>query len=234
MMEAIHVQVPDQCYRVEAWLISGRMDPTGVALPTVIPPADFRPLLEFRNLSRLTTSPCPVGSQAPSCAQAVAAFHDARVQFLADHPAYPEHQVETMRQHEYARLDEQQVTYLDHVGGTLPPDSLLEQDYQALKKTILGNPHSGSKASHAAYQKACDEIYAFFGCTSEEYEIIFTANASSAIRLVAESFPFQQGSQLLLTKDNHTSVHGLREYATSKGAMVKYIPWTMTCCCMTG
>lgn len=224
MMEAIHVQVPDQCYRVEAWLIRGRVDPTGVALPTVIPPVDFRPLLEFRNLSRLTTSPRPTGSQAPSCAQAAAAFHDAKVQFLADHPAYPEHQVEAMRQQEYARLDEQQVTYLDHVGGTLPPDSLLEQDYQALKKTILGNPHSGSKASHAAYQKACDEIYAFFGCTSEEYEIIFTANASSAIRLVAESFPFQQGSQLLLTKDNHTSVHGLREYATSKGAMVKYIP----------
>lgn len=218
MMEALRVQVPDQCYRVEAWLIRGVADPSGVALPALIAPPDFRPLLVFRTLSRLPSSHCAGRSTA------MAAFDNAKAQFLADNPGYPDREVEAMREQEYARLDEQEVTYLDHVGGMLPPESLLEQDYQALKKTILGNPHSGSKASHAAYQKACDEIYAFFGCTSEEYEIIFTANASSAIRLVAESFPFQQGSQLLLTKDNHTSVHGLREYAISKGAMVKYIP----------
>ncbi|MBJ6764847.1 aminotransferase class V-fold PLP-dependent enzyme, partial [Myxococcaceae bacterium JPH2] len=91
---------------------------------------------------------------------------------------------------------------------------------------ILGNPHTGSRTAEAAYEKARAEIYRFFHASPEEYEIIFTPNASGAIRLVAESFPFERGSELLLTKDNHTSVHGIREFAKSKGASVKDAPLT--------
>lgn len=211
MLDAVHAAVPDRRYQVEAWLLRGCVDAAHTPAQAALRAPDFSPLLAFH---------LPLQQDA----RAMRGFESARTQFLADHPDYPHDQVEAMRQQEYARLDEQQVTYLDHVGGTLPPDSLLEQDYQALKRTILGNPHSGSKASQDALHGACEQIHAFFGTTPEEYEILFTANASSAIRLVAESFPFQAGSQALLTKDNHTSVHGLREYATAKGAQVKYIP----------
>ena len=57
-----------------------------------------------------------------------------------------------------------------------------------------------------------------------EYEVIFTANASSAIRLVAEAFPFQNKSRLLLTEDNHNSIHGIREFARRAGAGIEYAP----------
>lgn len=224
MLAQFRKDVPDQRYRVEAWLLRGQADPAHAGTTLDITPPDFSPLLRCQQLTHRAS--CVGAERAVPAheAQALDAFTAARAQFLAEHPGFPDASVEKMRNEEYARLDEQHVTYLDHVGGTLPPESLLEQDLQALKHAILGNPHSGSKASQAAYQQARDTIYAFFGCSPDEYEVIFTANASSAIRLVAESFPFQPGTQLLLTKDNHTSVHGLREYARAKGALVKYIP----------
>jgi selenocysteine lyase/cysteine desulfurase len=38
---------------------------------------------------------------------------------------------------------------------------------------------------------------------------VFTANASGAIRILAEAFPFRAGSRLILTADNHNSMNGL-------------------------
>lgn len=216
MLAQFGKDVPDQCYRVEAWLLRGQADPANAGTTVDIASPDFSPLVRCQQLTHRASSAgveCAISVQE---AQGLAAFTAAKAEFLAEYPGFPDASVEKMRNEEYARLDEQHVTYLDHVGGTLPPESLLEQDLQALKHAILGNPHSGSEAR--------DAIYAFFDCSPDEYEVIFTANASSAIRLVAESFPFQPCTQLLLTKDNHTSVHGLREYARAKGASVKYIP----------
>jgi selenocysteine lyase/cysteine desulfurase len=52
---------------------------------------------------------------------------------------------------------------------------------------------------------------------------IFTSNASAALKLVGESYPFAAG-RYLLTFDNHNSVNGIREFAHARGADVKYIP----------
>jgi selenocysteine lyase/cysteine desulfurase len=54
--------------------------------------------------------------------------------------------------------------------------------------------------------------------------VIFTANASAALRLVGESYPFDARAEFLLTTDNHNSVNGIREYAHRGGATVNYIP----------
>jgi selenocysteine lyase/cysteine desulfurase len=53
---------------------------------------------------------------------------------------------------------------------------------------------------------------------------IFTPNATGALRLVGEAYPFAPGGNFLLTFDNHNSVNGIREFARSKGAAVTYIP----------
>jgi selenocysteine lyase/cysteine desulfurase len=58
------------------------------------------------------------------------------------------------------------------------------------------------------------------------YSAIFTLNASAALKLVGESYPFTPGGRLLLTFDNHNSVNGLREFARAKGAAVDYAPLT--------
>jgi selenocysteine lyase/cysteine desulfurase len=53
---------------------------------------------------------------------------------------------------------------------------------------------------------------------------IFTQNASGALKLVGESYPFAPGGRYLLTFDNHNSVNGIREFARAKGATVTYAP----------
>jgi len=42
--------------------------------------------------------------------------------------------------------------------------------------------------------------------------------------LIGESYPFGPGDRYCLTFDNHNSVNGIREFARSKGAAVRYIP----------
>ena len=68
------------------------------------------------------------------------------------------------------------------------------------------------------------QILQFFRASPEEYEVIFTPNATGALRLVGESYPFGPGGRYLLTFDNHNSVNGIRQFARAKGASVSYIP----------
>ena len=58
----------------------------------------------------------------------------------------------------------------------------------------------------------------------DEYACIFTANASAALRLVGESYPFAPGGTFAPTFDNHNSVNGIREFARRKGAAISYVP----------
>ena len=54
------------------------------------------------------------------------------------------------------------------------------------------------------------------------YDVVFTANASGALRIIAEAFPFGPGSRFVLTADNHNSVNGIRVRARRRGATVVY------------
>ena len=55
------------------------------------------------------------------------------------------------------------------------------------------------------------------------YTVCFTANATSAIKLVGDAYPFGKSRGLLLSADNHNSVNGIREYARRAGAPVRYL-----------
>ena len=55
---------------------------------------------------------------------------------------------------------------------------------------------------------------------------MFTANATAALKLVGEAFPFQEGSTYVLSADSHNSVHGIRTFAAAAGARVCYISST--------
>ena len=52
----------------------------------------------------------------------------------------------------------------------------------------------------------------------------FTPNATGALRLVGEAYPFHPGDRFLLTFDNHNSVNGIREFARARGAHTTYVP----------
>jgi molybdenum cofactor sulfurtransferase len=72
-------------------------------------------------------------------------------------------------------------------------------------------------------EEARSSVLAFFDAPPSEYTVVFTSNATGAMRLVGESFPFVQGSSLVLGMDSHNSVNGIRQFALDKGARVSYI-----------
>jgi len=228
MFNAIHSAVPNLEYQVHAWLLRGLVDEEckrSTAAPGALP--SFGRLERFGSLRPGSLDEWENDASAQlEDAELIRAFQDAKSNFLLENPIYDDNEVEALRRHEFSRLDAQGEAYLDYVGGSLVSASLVDHHSEVLKTTIFGNPHSGSRTSGEAYQRARADIYRFFRCSPDDYEIIFTSNASNAIRVVAESFPFEQGSELLLTKDNHTSVHGIREFAKAKGASVRYITLT--------
>lgn len=71
--------------------------------------------------------------------------------------------------------------------------------------------------------EARNAVLSFFHATSE-YTVVFTQNATGALKIVGESFPFDEGSSFVLCADAHNSVHGIRQFALSKGAEVSYVP----------
>jgi selenocysteine lyase/cysteine desulfurase len=149
--------------------------------------------------------------------------------FLTRYPDYAAtRSIDALRATEYARLDRGGHTYLDYTGAGLHADSQVTRHAELLASHLLGNPHSASPASSAAtrlVERTRQRILDWFNAGSE-YTAVFTANATGALKHVAESYPFAPGGRLLLTADNHNSVNGIREFAAARGAAVSYVPLT--------
>ena len=135
--------------------------------------------------------------------------------------------IDALRAAEYARLDAGKHVYLDYTGGGLYADAQLRAHMDILRAHVFGNPHSSNPTSQAMtdlVERARAYILEFFNADPREYCAIFTQNASGALKLVGESYPFAQGDRYLLTFDNHNSVNGIREFARARGAQVTYVP----------
>jgi selenocysteine lyase/cysteine desulfurase len=132
-----------------------------------------------------------------------------------------------LRHREFARLDEGGHAYLDYTGAALYGASQIAAHHGRLLRDVLGNPHSENPASAESttrMQRLRQRVLTFFNADPGEYDVILTANASGAARLVGESFPFGSNSRFVLTADNHNSINGIRCYAQSAGADVCYVP----------
>ncbi len=135
--------------------------------------------------------------------------------------------IDDLRAAEYARLERLGHTYLDYTGGGLYAESQARRHQELLCEQVLGNPHSQNPASVASAKLASaarDAVRRFFNAPESEFEIVFTANASGALKLVGEAYPFAPGGVFLLSYDNHNSVNGIREFAHAKGAVTTYVP----------
>jgi molybdenum cofactor sulfurtransferase len=75
-------------------------------------------------------------------------------------------------------------------------------------------------------EEARSSVLAFFDAPDTEYTVIFTPNATGAMRLVGESFPFAQQSSFVLGMDSHNSINGIRQFALAKGAGFAYVSST--------
>jgi len=132
-----------------------------------------------------------------------------------------------LRDTEYARLDRSGHVYLDYTGAGVYAQSQLDEHAALLRESVLGNPHSVNPTSATMtelVEQARAAVLAFFGASPDEYVAIFTPNATGALRLVGEAYPFRPGDRFLLTFDNHNSVNGLREFARARGAETTYVP----------
>ena len=148
--------------------------------------------------------------------------------FLHRHPEFDAARLGELRDAEYGRLDAQDQVYLDYTGGGVFAESQLSDHLDLLRRTVLGNPHSVNPTSAAAselLERARAAVLRYFNAPAE-YSVIFTPNATGALKLVGEAYPFDAGSRLLLTSDNHNSVNGLREFARAAGAATTYVPST--------
>jgi selenocysteine lyase/cysteine desulfurase len=135
--------------------------------------------------------------------------------------------LEELRRSEYARLDAGAHVYLDYTGAGLYADSQLTEHISLLREQVLGNPHSHNPTSAAMtelVEQARAAVLDFFHAPEGEYEAIFTSNATGALRLVGEAYPFRPVDRFLLTFDNHNSVNGIREFARARGADTSYVP----------
>ena len=132
-----------------------------------------------------------------------------------------------LRRREFARLDAQHHCYLDYTGSALYGASQLRTHMRMLRAGVFGNPHSESgpaRASTAIIEQARDAVLRFLDVDAASHVVCFCANASAAIKLVAESYAFGPRRQLLLSADNHNSVNGIREYARAAGATARVLP----------
>jgi selenocysteine lyase/cysteine desulfurase len=155
-------------------------------------------------------------------------YSEALKDFLSTFSKYDNtHRIDDLRTAEYTRIDQQGHIYLDYTGGGLYSDKQVEDHLTLLKENVFGNPHSTNPTSLVMtrlVESARVSVLKFFNASPDEYVCIFTQNASGALKLVGESYPFGSGCTYLLTYDNHNSVNGIREFARAKGAQIQYAP----------
>jgi molybdenum cofactor sulfurtransferase len=102
----------------------------------------------------------------------------------------------------------------------------MESFSQTMISNLYGNPHSASapaQLSGKVVDKIRERTLRFLGADPEEFDLVFVANATAAIKLVGESFRdlADIGSpagtfSYCYHRDSHTSLVGLRELTGGK------------------
>ncbi|AEO66009.1 uncharacterized protein THITE_2048359 [Thermothielavioides terrestris NRRL 8126] len=133
--------------------------------------------------------------------------------------------VEVIRQEEYPHMN--QGVYLDHGGTTIYARATIERTTAKLLANLYGNPHSANRpAALSGDVVDCARARAlrFLGADPRHFDLVFAANATAAIKLVADAFrdlaarssraPASRASFWYgYHRDAHTSLVGVRELA---------------------
>jgi len=132
-----------------------------------------------------------------------------------------------LRHREFARLDASNLAYLDFTGSGLYAESQITAHVRDLERGVFGNPHSAHAPSHTStdvLDAARADVLRLLDADPAMYGVIFTANASAALKLVGEAYRFGPAAGFVLTTDNHNSVRGIGEYGRRAGAAVHELP----------
>lgn len=159
---------------------------------------------------------------------ALPTFEQASADFLHRYPTFAStKKLDALRASDYVRLDRDGHVYLDYTGGGIYAESQLNAHFEMLRNNTFGNPHSHNPTSMAMTERVEQTrayVLRFFNASPDDYCVIFTPNASGALKLVGEAYPFAPGGHFAISADDHNSVNGIREFARAKGAQFTYLP----------
>ncbi|EGO53422.1 hypothetical protein NEUTE1DRAFT_106335 [Neurospora tetrasperma FGSC 2508] len=126
--------------------------------------------------------------------------------------------VEMIRKEEYSHINSG--IYLDHSGTTIYAQSTIKRFADKMRANLYGNPHSANepaKFSGEMVDSVREKTLRFLGADPRHFDLVFVANATAAIKLVADCFrdlaeqtragSFWYGYH----RDAHTSLVGVHE-----------------------
>ncbi|KAK3694999.1 pyridoxal phosphate-dependent transferase [Podospora appendiculata] len=123
--------------------------------------------------------------------------------------------VEGFRDDEYPMLHGS--VYLDHAGTTPYPKSLMDRFARDMISNLFGNPHSASASSQLSTSRIEDirlHVLQFFNADPADFDVVFVANATAGIKLVADAMRCLPGGfDYAYHQMSHTSLVGVREEA---------------------
>jgi molybdenum cofactor sulfurtransferase len=107
--------------------------------------------------------------------------------------------------------------YLDHGGTTLASKSLVQDFARRMQKKLLSNPHSDTESpssSASIIAETRNQVLDFFQADPAHFDVVFTANATAAIKLVADALSgTEDGFDYYYHYKWHTSLIGVGELA---------------------
>eukprot|EP00961_Rhodomonas_salina_P302129 3940734-Rhodomonas_salina.1 len=186
-----------------------------------------QPFSALEHISNVAFTPTPSRTSSSSssndedheCAKAQERFENQYPQWSKTKDMFKH-----LRKTEFSQIDKEHLSYFDYTGGALAPRSLIEKHLEFLRGNLLGNPHSAHGPSLRASNEdeaARQAVLNFCNADPSVYTVIWTANASAALKVVGSSYPFSKKGAFVYAPDCHNSVLGISEFAKSKGAAVK-------------
>lgn len=111
--------------------------------------------------------------------------------------------------------------YLDFAGAAPLGQRHTASAEEALRELPPGNPHT-SEAVRELQDSVRQAVLQYFNAPADRYYVVFAANATAAMRIVDEAFPYESGSIFAYDVESHTSALGMRRRARACGARVGF------------
>ncbi|KAE8717144.1 protein HOTHEAD-like [Hibiscus syriacus] len=184
--------------------------------------------------------------------ESLPSMHDSFVEFTKAYPQYSDtSRVDQIRAQEYYHLSFSNHTCLDYLGTGLFSYSQLQKHesptYRIASSSFPTPPQSpppvldipffgvtyktGNLKTQLLHGRPTSElessirkrIMAFLNVSESDYSMVFTANKTSAFKLVAESYPFRSNRKLLSVYDYESeAIESMTKSSEKKGARVTY------------
>lgn len=156
-------------------------------------------------------------SEAEDGVDEAAEYAEAEEKFLQANTAYFETlTLENVRRDQYPKLALHRHVYMDHASLALSSRFQMEEHMRiVMAEGHMFGTKSTSLVEYAAMAQG--RLLKMLNTNSSVYTTVFTTGLKASYRLVANAYPFQKNSPLLLCQDNHDAVNQLVAAALKVG-----------------